>query len=190
MIIYKTIICDDTKESRHESAHTLLSDMLSQYTSHTYSEIKRDTNDKPYINGVAFSVSHSKQLAVVCMCIDNSCTGDFVKVSDGYADRIGVDVESVFDKDRIRCERIAKAKFTDRENKYLSDLVSDTEYVEQFAQYWTQKESFGKYTGVGLKDALNFDATTINDEVQMFSTFVTAGDKKYALSVCYNSKLE
>lgn len=190
MIIYKTILCSDNKDSRHQCAHSLLRDMLQNYTSHNYSEIKLDANGKPYIEGVAFSISHSKELSVICMCVDNTITGDFVKVSDADAFSIGVDVEVISGKDRVRCSKIAKIKFSDKENEYLNESDNDDEYIRRFAMCWTHKESYGKFTGVGLKDALRFDTSDTHSDICLYSSVFTAGDSEYALSIVYNSKSE
>ena len=76
--------------------------------------------------------------------------GDYVVIAYGKTE-IGVDIEPIIENDR----RIALAKrfFTPWEQDFLA--CSDTaEAATRFTILWTRKESYVKYTGVGLSQGL------------------------------------
>lgn len=187
MLIYRVINCEDNPVSRHESAHRLLSQMLSDYTAHSYDELKKDSNGKPYIDSVVFSVSHCADIAVVAMCIDESDVENDTVVIKQSCNCVGVDIESVFNKSREKCERIALHRFFDRELALLESCADDEDYVETFCKLWTVKESYCKFTGAGLCDALGFDTQKECDRVEIHSDIITVNGRNYAISFCYNS---
>ncbi len=191
MLILKTVECENTSSSRHESAHNLLKCMLSQYTSSDYSQIKKEENGKPYIDGTAFSISHSNNVACVALVVDEQEIDEGIVIDQlSIASSVGADVESVFDKRIDNCRKIAQHKFFQDEIKRLDMCSCEEEYIKLFCLMWTQKESYSKFTGSGLKDALSFDTTSKSVFFKIYSDFLMINNQLYALSVCYNSKLE
>ncbi len=187
MVIYRIEKCDNTPSARHECAHNILRQMLKDYTTHTYDELKIDENSKPYIDSVPFSVSHSDEVAVVAMCVADFCVAENdVLVSFDNCSNLGVDIESL-SKDKEKCRKIATRKFFDSENAYLEEFVDDKEYVKNFAVLWTQKESYSKFTGRGLCDAMVFDTQKHGLKLTIKSDVITVGEQSYAITLCYDS---
>ncbi len=157
-------------------------------------KLKKSENGKPFIDNAVFSISHSKNaLAVAVVCDKSDFDVDFATVikTDVKSDvsSLGVDIESIGDKDLVRCKKIASAKFFDEENEMLTKS-SDKDFVRNFCALWTKKESYSKFTGVGLKDALSFNCAQPCSTAEIYTDFVTVGEDEYALSVCYNSETE
>ncbi len=118
-------------------------------------EIKINRDGKPYIENCLyhFNLSHS---------------GDFLLLAVGESP-VGADIEKIT---KIRPKTI---------EKYFSQ--SEQERVEKegtnaFFEIWTQKESYGKYTGEGIK-ALSKDLIYPDDVA-----FFTEQFEDYQISVC------
>lgn len=191
MLIVKTVECENDSRSRHESSHNLLSQMLSLYTKYSYSQLEKDENGKPFINGTAFSISHSYCASCVALVIDEQEVDDAIIVdAKACSSCVGVDIESVADKSVERCKKIAQQKFFESEVELLKQCSCDDEYIKLFCLMWTQKESYSKFTGVGLKDALRFDTTQKNVDFKIYSEIIVVNNQSFAMSVCYNSDIE
>lgn len=174
-------------------AYALLNDSAKELYSidNATSLITRTKHSKPQINGLVFSLSHSGGAVCVALCADKAPEiGDIVSriVSDQNPHSIGVDVECISSLDVDKCKRVAKAKFLQSEQEVLSKYSSDLSFVTQFAKIWTAKESYGKFTGCGLVDALKFDTTDLNSDVQFYCDVITIEGKIYCVSVCFNAK--
>jgi 4'-phosphopantetheinyl transferase len=91
-------------------------------------------NGKPDIEDICFNLSHSGDM-VVCAISEK---------------QIGVDIEQIED---IK-ENIARRFFTKYENQYLNQYKEERKRNE-FFRLWTMKESYMKYTGEGMKLALD-----------------------------------
>lgn len=128
-------------------------------------------NGKPYLkdNGLFFSLSHSKNLA---LC--------------GIAPfEIGCDIEFC---DNVNTD-IAKRFFTEKE---YTDIISSPDEKQKFYRYWTLKESFMKATGLGMKLPLNSFSVTLENppaveseiikEKYFFKEFSALSD--FACAVC------
>lgn len=98
---------------------------------------------KPYIMGCEhfqYNLSHS---------------GEYVVLAYG-AERLGIDIEQIRDKDLA----VARRCFTEREYAYVvhGDEKSDEEQEDvqtRFFRIWTMKESYLKLTGKGISVPLN-----------------------------------
>ncbi|MBE6825038.1 MAG: 4'-phosphopantetheinyl transferase superfamily protein [Ruminococcaceae bacterium] len=174
-------------------SHDFLSKCLFEFCDIKNAEelIKKTEHGKPLIDGCAFSISHSKK----ALCIALSCEKQPVLDINAlvidevtFADSLGVDIESVFDKEYDRCKKIADAKFFDNEKTLLSLCKTQSEFIDLFCDIWTKKESYCKYTGVGLKDAMSFDTTDYSEDLIFYTKNLLIDDKKFSLSVCYNAK--
>lgn len=104
-------------------------------------------NGKPEIAGICFNISHSHDM-VVCA------------VSDRV---VGVDIEKIGE---IK-GNIAKRFFTEQENQYLEQFEGQ-ERIEQFFRLWTMKESYMKYTGEGMRLALDRFEFHFEEEVTVY----------------------
>lgn len=173
-----------------------LSDILSRECgiSEPTKKLYRDAHGKPHIDSAVFSLSHSAQLICVAVVSDNKeniCCDDVQCIAlDADAKNLGVDIECCTDKKYDRCKNIAKSKFFTSEQNLLSKCKNECEYTDLFCMLWTKKESYSKYTGIGMKDALSFDTQKKHEGIEHFAQYINTGEQKYALSLCYNSVSE
>ncbi|MBQ4129196.1 MAG: 4'-phosphopantetheinyl transferase superfamily protein [Ruminococcus sp.] len=157
-------------------------------------KLKRESSGKPYVDSAVFSISHSKNAIAIAVLSDKDIMDvdfDFADVlmidTDADVKSIGVDIESIADKKIERLKNIAKAKFFESEQKLLLNTNSDYEYVKGFCTIWTKKESFSKFTSIGMKDALKFDSQKLRSDIKLYTDVISVGGEEYALSLCYNS---
>ena len=113
----------------------------------TPQNIKYGQNGKPEISGLNFNISHSKNF-VICSVSENP---------------VGCDIEKV----RSIKSGFEKRFFTQNEVSYL-DKFTDEAKLKQFFRLWTMKESYMKFTGDGMKLALNRFEFIIEDSVKVF----------------------
>ena len=109
--------------------------------------IKYGKNGKPEIEGLHFNISHAENF-VICSVSENP---------------VGCDIEKI----RSIKSGFEKRFFTQNEVSYL-DKFSGEEKLKQFFRLWTMKESYMKFTGDGMKLALNRFEFIIEDSVKVF----------------------
>ncbi len=154
--------------------------------------IKYTEHGKPIIDGTAFSLSHSDNL--LCVAVQCDSVGEnapdyltYKIETDRALSSIGVDIECIDNKSIDRCRKIAKSKYFIAEQTTLQNA---DDYITDFCKMWTAKESYCKFTGVGLPDALTFDACCEHKDITIFTDIIVKDGKNYALSLCYNSVSE
>ena len=132
--------------------------------------IKYGKNGKPEISGLHFNISHAENF-VICSVSENP---------------VGCDIEKI----RSIKSGFEKRFFTQNEVCYL-DKFSGEENLKQFFRLWTMKESYMKFTGEGMKLALNRFEFIIEDSVKVFrdgiltSCFIKEYEfLDYCISVC------
>lgn len=123
-------------ESRERflSSHRALRRILSRYTGCEPAriEFKTSIHGKPEVEGVKFSLSHSGELALVAVSLDE----------------VGVDVE------RVRSMRRLDAfiqRFFDADE--VSQVMQAEHKLHRFFEIWTRKEAYLKALGIGLRGA-------------------------------------
>ena len=109
--------------------------------------IKYGKNGKPEIDGLHFNISHAENF-VICSVSENP---------------VGCDIEKI----RSIKSGFEKRFFTQNEVSYL-DKFPGEEKLKQFFRLWTMKESYMKFTGDGMKLALNRFEFIIEDSVKVF----------------------
>ncbi len=129
------------------AADALLRDALREVGVDPSTAVHRGENGKPYVNVPDFyySISHG---------------GDIVMVAYA-ATEIGADVEPITVSDsRIA---VARRHFTTQEQKAIfSGETTHEELARRFTIVWTRKESYVKYTGIGLTGGLrSFSVDTL-----------------------------
>ena len=136
----------------------------------TPQNIKYGQNGKPEISGLNFNISHSKNF-VICSVSENP---------------VGCDIEKI----RPVKSGFEKRFFTQNEVSYLEKFLGD-EKLKQFCRLWTMKESYMKFTGEGMKLALNRFEFIIEDSVKVFrdgvlcSCFIKEYEfLDYCISIC------
>ena len=133
-----------------------------------------DANGKPYIKGdkVFFNLSHSEN-CVMCAVSDKP---------------VGCDVEMVGKYN----EALAKRFFHKNEYAHILSLGNEEEKRAAFYRIWTQKESFVKAIGLGMRlpldsfstaveDGLPVEQSAVSDEYFIFTYDIF---NKYKCSVC------
>ena len=132
--------------------------------------IQYGKNGKPEISGLHFNISHAENF-VICSVSENP---------------VGCDIEKI----RSIKSGFEKRFFTQNEVSYL-DKFSGEEKLKQFFRLWTMKESYMKFTGDGMKLALNRFEFIIDDSVKVFrdgiltSCFIKEYEfLDYCISVC------
>jgi phosphopantetheine--protein transferase-like protein len=94
--------------------------------------LRHEPNGKPCIDGLAVSISHSRELVVVAA---------------SQAGPVGVDVEEVFPRE---VAGLARRWFDATELKWMA---TQSDELAAFLQLWTAKEAVGKALGNGLRKA-------------------------------------
>lgn len=134
-------------KSRKQSlgAGILLNEVLSKHKIRS-EDVYLDEGGKPMIKGLHFNLSHSGDM-VICATDENP---------------VGCDIEQI--KKAPPC--LAEHYFCESEKQYLSQFMGDR-YDKEFYRLWTMKESYMKYTGEGMRLALDEFEIRIQDEAQI-----------------------
>jgi 4'-phosphopantetheinyl transferase len=130
-------------KQRFVAARGNLRQILSEYLCCEPSEILFSYGDrgKPYVEGVYFNLAHSRDLAIYAMSRDRE---------------VGIDLEYVDPKCDIKA--IAKRYFGSSEREIIERLSDRNQDLANLAFYraWTLKEAYGKATGQGIANILDF----------------------------------
>lgn len=130
-----------THQYQHEQAYRLLHDMLEKEYGYSILNEKKEIKEllfekteqgKPFIRGLSihFSISHCKEMAA---CAVSSSP-------------IGIDVEQIRP---VKENIIQKVLSEEEQERYMIQREKD-KGDKCFFQFWTLKESLGKYLGAGL----------------------------------------
>ena len=133
-------------------------------------------NGRPFLKNrpdIYFSVSHSGTKAVAAF-------------SDA---EIGADIEKIKNADL----KIAKRFFDEKEYDYLNSITDSEKQTAEFYRLWTMKESYMKFTGLGMKLPLDSFCIEFNENRAFCGETVFYehdGISGYRLSVCSRNKNE
>ncbi|MFG1815595.1 4'-phosphopantetheinyl transferase superfamily protein [Kribbella sp. NPDC049174] len=94
-------------------------------------DLRREPSGRPYVDGLAVSISHSRTL---------------VAVAASAAGPVGVDVEDVYQRE---VAGLARRWFDPSE---LEWMAGEADELTAFLQLWTAKEAVGKALGLGLRN--------------------------------------
>lgn len=128
-------------------AYLLLKKLLAEEKIDNF-KIKTGKYEKPYISNIKniyFNLSHSSKM-VLCAISDM---------------KIGVDIE--FNDPKIDLN-IAKNFFFNGE---YESIVNSNNPSDEFFKYWVLKESYMKYTGLGMNLKLDSFEIVIDDEIRL-----------------------
>ena len=129
------------KEKNHKSKDTdeYIKKSVYDYTCNDTIKVMRTKQNKPYVDDVFISVTHTDYFLIICV-------SDF---------EIGIDAER---KDRYvkNKKRIIRKYFSKNEAEYVVD--SD----EKFIEMWVKKEAYLKFLGIGLKGIKKADTFSLN----------------------------
>ena len=116
-------------ESR-ATAHALLLELASTLVSSP--SLQHSPNGQPYVEGLAVSISHSRNLVVVAASLSGP---------------LGVDVEDIHPRE---VTALAHRWFDPAELQWMSE---QPDYLIAFLHLWTAKEATGKALGQGLRNS-------------------------------------
>ena len=145
-------------ESRRNSieAYALLDEMLFSLTGIKKAVLRRGENGKPYIENenISFNITHTDGYVACVLDTDGRDVGIDAETIGRDGQRI---IEHFFDEK-------AKDKYDRSDDKALA-----------FAQIWTKKEAYAKFTGKGLSDySTNYPSTCKFTAIQDGNILVTA----------------
>ncbi len=142
------ILSHKNLEGRKQSfVSTLLLQKILLQNNLNLQDVKFGNNKKPEIDGIFFNISHSDNF-VICSVSENP---------------VGCDIEKI----RSVKSGFEKRFFTQNEVAYL-EKFSCEEKINQFFRLWTMKESYMKFTGEGMKLALNRIEFAFDDSIKVF----------------------
>ena len=118
-------------DDQRSTAKDLLLELAGTLLDRT-AELHYEDSGRPYVDGLAVSISHSLRLVAVAA----SAIGP-----------VGVDVEDVYERDVAGLAR----RWFDRSE--LSWMRTQADPLTAFLQLWTAKEAVGKALGQGLRNA-------------------------------------
>lgn len=116
-------------DNQRSTARDLLLELSGALLGHT-AELRYEDSGRPYVDGLAVSISHSLRL---------------VAVAASAAGPVGVDVEDVYER---QVAGLARRWFDPSE---LSWMRAHSDPLIAFLQLWTAKEAVGKALGQGLR---------------------------------------
>ena len=181
---------------QHKTWKKLLTKIVTEYAGQPTPEIRKDDNGKPRADGVCFSVSHSSEI-VMCAAFVGKAYGSFPEISAGEridlgngelffhipcrsCFEIGADVEVISKKrDTSRLISIAERYFTPDEIAFVRNGGKNA-----FYRIWTEKESFLKLNGAGLRDIRCADTRSLPSCFSMTSFTLLCRNEVYSASVC------
>lgn len=145
--------------------------------------LRYGSQGKPYLEEhpeIFFNLSHSGRVAACALCDEE----------------VGVDVQEY----RKVKESVAERFFTGQEKEQLKSLNNAEEYERLFFRMWSVKESYIKFTGLGMKQGLDtfvidWEKGLIRDKEEgrepvWFKEVSIDEFPRYAISVCSKNRQE
>lgn len=137
-----------------------------------YFNVAETVNGKPYIAGAPdFSISHGENLVAVA-------------VADKDEGELGLDVQLLTDS---VSPALIKGVLSEREKNIFNEIKTEPDKIKYFYKTFTEKESFVKFTGEGLKtvprEITNFG------EAKFLTKYVFNRNELYCLTVCAENVL-
>ena len=171
MIYVSLSECDKSSSSQHNTAHSLLLSLLSDIGFED-PVISKEQNGRPYVKyeNTDISISHSKNLAAVCVATDKAVDVDCTMTLPFAANAVGIDIEHI-DK---------KADLAKKNKLSLRFLSKSVDSIDEFFSLWTQNEACGKISGEGVIQATPVECNTVTFTVVLDST-----DEEYSMSIAY-----
>lgn len=187
----------------HTAWKRLLGDMVGRFMSpeDTDLEIYKDENGKPHARGAVFSVSHSRTLIMCALFVPGptvngipvitsgeqveltDSTQFFVLECDKCAD-LGADTEYISPRrDESRLEAISGRYFNPEEISIVKEGGRNA-----FYRMWTEKESYLKLSGVGLKAIRTANTLSLPEGISVLSFGVSCRGEDFSCSVCFHTR--
>ena len=88
-------------------------------------------------------------------------------------------------KPRKRIDNIVNKAFLEEEKEYYYNLDNDNERIDYFYYIWTQKESYVKFLGVGIRGYFNNVKIGYNKNIN--TKKINIDNINYYLSICSNN---
>ncbi len=117
-------------DDQRSTARGLLLELAGALLGRT-AELGYEPNGRPYVDGLAVSISHSRSLVAVAAAADGP---------------VGVDVEDVYPRE---VRGLARRWFDPSELEWMAQQPDE---LVAFLTLWTAKEAVGKALGLGLRN--------------------------------------
>lgn len=184
----------------HSAWKRLLRDMLSRFLSLGDAEIYKDENGKPRAIGALFSVSHSREVVMCALFVPETVSdlptlspGERISLTGGTqlfalecgeCFDIGADTEHISARrGESRLKSISERYFTPEEIALVRDAGKSA-----FYRIWTEKESYLKLSGIGLRAIRTANTISLPDGISMLSFIAEHGGEEFSCSVCFQTK--
>lgn len=184
----------------HCAWRRLLHNMLSRLMSPNEITIYKDENGKPRSPQALFSVSHSRDVVMCALFVPDKSVEDLpvlnafdlIDLTDdtqlfaiecGKCADLGADTELISPR---RSESRLKAL---SERYFTPDEISlvDKNGKNAFYRIWTEKESYLKLSGVGLKAIRTANTLALTEGISMLSFGVRHNGEEFSCSVCFQT---
>lgn len=168
----------DRHRNRYIAGRGIVRELLSHYLGKPPSTIRFELG--PYGKPSVLSRVQGKQL-----CFNYTDSNDMALYAFAYDCELGVDLESLARK--IRYERIAMRKFSERESKALLQFP-EHKGVQAFLACWTRKEAYGKAKGFGIcypLDSVDLCTDSTTSSMTIPDDTLLNGDEYWTLKQFY-----
>lgn len=171
MIYISLAECQKSAASQHSVAHNALTSLLCDL-GYINPIIKKHENGRPFVDfeETDISISHSENLAAVCVATDRDLDVDCTLALPIKAKRIGIDIEYIDKKSNLYDKNRLAKRFLSREANSIEDFFS----------IWTENEAVGKMTGEGVIHKASVDYDVIS-----FIVVPRNSDGEYSMSIAY-----
>ena len=190
----------------HMSEHTIaasIRDYLIRKYIRPYGEFEFSRRElgKPYIvnSDITYSLSHTNGCIACAFCVDKVmcdvpilpdvvCESGVYCIPSPHPCEIGLDIE-VCDTSRTkeRMDAIASRYYSEGEQARLSEV---TDKFFEFYSIWTEKESYVKCTGDGMRAIKSVDTANLPLDTMIYKFSLNNGCNVFAASVCLKKSVD
>lgn len=184
----------------HCAWRLLLNDMLSRFLSLDGITVYKDENGKPRSSEALFSVSHSRDVVMCALFVPEQIgelptvlsASDRIDLTDGtqfFAIECGKCADLGADTEFISPRRSEPRLKALSERYFTPDEISlvDKNGKSAFYRIWTEKESYLKLSGVGLKAIRTANTLSLTEGISMLSFSVSHNGEEFSCSVCFQT---
>lgn len=184
----------------HCAWRRLLDSMLSRFMSLDDITVYKDENGKPRSSEACFSVSHSRDVVMCALFVPGQNAGElpvisayehidltdstaFFAIECAKCADLGTDTEFISPRrSEARLRALSERYFTPEEISLVDKYGKSA-----FYRIWTEKESYLKLSGVGLKAIRTANTLSLTEGISMLSFAVSHNGEEFSCSVCFQN---